>query len=382
MNRLMVGLVAFVVGCTAQAAPSPEPAPAPQTPPVASPAIEGRVISVDLADAEHGLALVGHCTGTAETKDFRCRQRVAALEGGTQWRARSSPLPDITNPTAGFTSDLVVLTPERAAIWSPPDELVGAMRWRQWFTWDSGRTWQEVGIEATGTVTAIPAGARLIAHPLDPNAGDAGRVLVIDPATGLRKMLAHQPPLDEVRVPTGFPAYDGSWWVTGKDRKTGDPAVAVSRDAGRTWTATRLGPAPHAWSTSIVVGRDAAYALVGGELPAKEQVKNGLLAIIRSTDGGRTWQRTWAFRSGREPRSDLGEILASDGSLRVMTEGRGSYLTRDGGRTFSKVDAVAGGLRLTRAGYLITADGVGVTDETRYLLSADGLTWQTFAVTR
>lgn len=367
-----LGMVAVLVGCTAQAAntvPSPEP----------TPGIAGRLIFVDLADSEHGIALVGQCT----EKPFRCRQRVAVLDGGTQWRLRSSPLADFTNPTAGFSAEVVALAPGLAVISSPPDNLVGTTRWRHWFTRDAARTWREVSIKATDTTTTIPEGARLIADVLDPDADDVTdpepgyktpRILVIDPATGRRKVLAQQPPLREPRVASGVPAYDGGWWVSGKDPRTGEAAVAVTRDSGLSWTSSRLGDVGNVWHTSVLAGPDASYAVVKGELPANEQVKNGLVAVFRSTDGGRNWQRTWAFRPGREPRSSLSEILASDGSLRVITETPGSYLSRDGGRTFAPVSGEQGNVQHTRAGYLLTHN------ETGYQLSADGLTWRTVTV--
>ncbi|MFC7647501.1 hypothetical protein ACFQX6_48535 [Streptosporangium lutulentum] len=96
---------------------------------------------------------------------------------------------------------------------------------------------------------------------------------------------------------------DGGQWVSGLDPGSGTPLVAVSHDRGRTWRTHRL-PGPkleNTWGFRVVDGRDALYAAEFGQLPAEEQVKNGLGAIHRSTDGGRTWERVWAFRSGHEP---------------------------------------------------------------------------------
>jgi hypothetical protein len=166
-------------------------------------------------------------------------------------------------------------------------------------------------------------------------------------------VLANPPPLEGL-VPGTVPAADGNWWVPGKDPATGRWSVAVSRDAGRTWTVSTLpeitgGPVG---GLSVGTTADAVYVTVTGGV---EGVKNGLLAIVVSTDAGRAWATTWEASGEREPRSLAGAVVPFPGGNLVLTTENGvGYDSPDHGRTFEVLrnSVGAGYARWTRVGYL------------------------------
>jgi hypothetical protein len=104
-----------------------------------------------------------------------------------------------------------------------------------------------------------------------------------------------------------------------------------------------------------------------------------LVAICRSTDGGRSWAVIW-LRSGgdAEPNTVDGvPIAAADGSLEVHTNsGRSFRSTGFGPRIRFYPDGTSGHVRRTGAGYLSHS----ATRPNAYALSADGLTWTTILV--
>ncbi|GIJ45070.1 hypothetical protein Val02_19560 [Virgisporangium aliadipatigenens] len=98
---------------------------------------------------------------------------------------------------------------------------------------DGARTWRPLYRTDT-PIAAAPHDSVLRCTNDITGAGrqDGCVVDVLDPFVGTFAPLANQPPLraDSVRR---FP--DGTTWVTGTDRATGHPAVAVSPDLGLTW---------------------------------------------------------------------------------------------------------------------------------------------------
>ncbi|MFI6337909.1 WD40/YVTN/BNR-like repeat-containing protein [Streptomyces sp. NPDC050535] len=336
-----------------------------------SPDLPGSPYAVGFASDAGGFALLARCGKE------RCRQHVAVLDKGAgSWRRARSPLPDVTGDL-GITAGLMVLGPGRALItegrWPPPE--------RTWFTDDAGRNWRRGSVDPSGTAPEVPRGGALVHDCSRPdregNGCEASRLLVVLPGTGRFEALAGQPPLAGVLTPAGETA-DGLLFASGADPGTGLPALARSEDRGRTWRTTTLaGSDKHGWGIRVVAAEDVLYAVQPGQLPAGEGVKNGLLALHRSTDGGHTWERVWKYRRGVEPRSTLGDpVAAADGSLTVHGE-NGVWRSTDGGRSFEPArgsQGLGGPATVTPLGYLSGGSfGAG-----SYRISGDGVHWHGF----
>lgn len=312
----------------------------------------------------------------AECGDTGCRQHVAVLDSGARrWRTATSPLPDLP-PDAGVTAGLTVLGPGRALITegiAPVDRPD-----RTWFTADAGRTWQRGTTRPTGGTATVPDGAPLLTQCLKVGSDDhecvRNRLLTVLPATGEHRVLSAGPPLHGILSPAGDITRN-ALFVAGEDPETGLPALAVSEDRGRTWRTTRMTDAADGRPPFVVAGPSALYAVQPGQLPAREGVKNGLVALHRSSDGGNTWTRVWSYRKGVEPLSVLGLVAADDHSLTVYGE-RGVWRSTDGARTFEGTRGAgpAGSVRRTPIGWLWT-DSYG---NGAHRISADGVHWHGF----
>ncbi|KOG35473.1 hypothetical protein ADK37_15210 [Streptomyces resistomycificus] len=356
-----------------------------------APDLPGFVSGIGFAADGSGFALLAEC-GTS-----RCRQRVAVLDRGADaWRLGRSPLPDVTGGL-GITAGLVVLGSGRALIttgtWPPPEST--------WFTGDGGRSWRKGSSEPVGVTSVVPEGGALVEHCLrtDPegNGCERSRLAAILPDTGEYRILSTQPrlkgqvgPAGEILgehaaraagEPAGKRADESAGsllFASGRDPDSGRPALAVSEDRGRSWRLARLASAgkhvQYGRGTSVVAvpGTNTLYAAEPGRLPAEDDVKNGLLALHRSTDGGHTWERVWRHRKGVEPRSLLGvPLAAADGTVAIRGEA-GTWHSTDGGRTFARAEGgrgPAGSVTVTPLGYL-WGDSQGAGS---YRISADGV---------
>ncbi|MBT2440397.1 exo-alpha-sialidase [Streptomyces sp. ISL-36] len=324
-----------------------------------------------------GFALLASCVEDEKVPvNGFCRQHVAVLDrGAKEWALRRSPLPEARG-TDGISSALWVLGPGRALI---EEGGTAPETSRTWFTRDGGRSWKEGGPRTVGTAPAIPAGAVLTTDCARPS-GALGeecrleRLVVVSPQDGQRRALARQPLLGAHPRPAAVAEPDGSWWVSGTDPASGRAAVAVSRDAGRSWSVSRL-PSPSTapnWHTSVAVGPDAVYAAEMGELKEGEPVKNPMRALHRSVDGGRTWERVWTTGPMVEPRTLLGMPAPGPGGRVLIGAEDREYVSVDGGRGFRPSGRAAGHTRRTPLGLLRQGDGCS------YGISADGVRWAEF----
>ncbi|MFD2008268.1 beta propeller repeat protein [Streptomyces narbonensis] len=341
-----------------------------------SPALPGWSHSPGLARDGSGFALLAECREGEEAPEGGvCRQHVAVLDAGAkEWVLRRSPLPEVSSAT-GISANLLVLGPGRALV-----EAGGAGPGdRTWFTRDGGRTWRAGDRRTVGTTPEIPVGAVLATDcpaPAGASVDDCARtrVVVVSPQDGRRRALARVPLLGAHPRPAERQEPDGSWWVSGTDPLSGRAAVAVSRDAGRSWTVSRL-PSPATgpgWYTAVAVGQDAVYAAEMGELTGGEPVKNPMRALHRSVDGGRTWQRMWTTGPEREPRTLLGLPVPGPGGRVEIGGELSGYGSGDGGRTFVRLGDGAHFTRRTPLGLLRE------TAPCRYALTADGVRWSEF----
>ncbi|GGY44143.1 beta propeller repeat protein [Streptomyces omiyaensis] len=338
--------------------------------------LPGRAADLGFAADGSGFALLAECVSDpARPANGFCRQRVAALDRDAErWEQRTSPLPELRG-TDGVSARLWVLGPGRALI----EDGGGEEPPRGWFTGDGGRSWRTVDPRPAGRTPDIPAGAALTAEcATDPGAPAETcareRLAVVSPRDGRRRELVAQPALGAHPRPAAVAEPDGSWWVSGVEPGSGRPAVAVSRDGGRSWSVSRL-PSPTGappWYTVVVVGRDAVYAAEMGELRGGEPVKNPLRALHRSLDGGRGWERTWTTGPVAEPRSLEGLPVPGPGGRIELAAQWSGYGSADGGRTFRELDGGGAYVRRTPVGLLRERS------RCRYELTRDGVRWSEF----
>jgi photosystem II stability/assembly factor-like uncharacterized protein len=302
------------------------PASGESSAPIAS--AQGNTLQVRYADADNGFALVGYCDPRS---DRLCgyQLRVTA-DGGRSWQTRRVPLPAVPRD-GGFSAELFVFGTRSLLVRSGGP---------QSFSPDGGLSWRAAPPSAGSALASVPAGWTTVSTC--PDRTDAlapcyRPVAALDPTTGRRHVLVNQP-----RLAGGFindratTAHDGSIWVAGTEPGNARPAVAVSRDQGRSWRTVPLAaPNTPLFGVSLVThdGR-TAYAFVRAQGHPGDGVKNGLASVWRTNDGGRNWQRVG---SAGQPRSLLGVALLPDDRLLITTEEFGGTNLRysaDGGRTF------------------------------------------------
>lgn len=332
----------------------------------------------DFADREHGYALRAECS-----QDGACTVELLATgDGGEHWRSHPVPTPD--GVPRRFLPRLYVLgEDEVVASWFLPGAVDAAER--RLHSEDGGRTWQPVAMPrlVTDTVPAIPDGALLVQACAKTVTGEArcaeeGFAAVL-PGTGASARLANSPPLWGATAGR-FPTADGHWWAVGRTPGTRNWAMAVSEDDGRSWTTTPLdfegAPARGGWSVISTGG--TLYASASG---VQASSVNGLLAIYRSDDRGRSWQQTWHWDDDAMPRETLGlPVALPDGSVMINAAGgKGrTFLSEDGARTFTEVERrYVGAAFRTRMGYL--ARPVDVPWDA-FQISTDGEHWRDMTI--
>jgi len=330
-------------------------------PTTTGPAAENRYLgTADMVDPAHGFALVSYCRPDTN----HCREALSTTRDGRHWTERALP---VTQPTEGASSELVALGPKSAWV-----DVAAADPGVGYFTSDAGLTWKPVPAGVTGASKVIPAGGVLQANcpPAGPSDPCKTRALTVRlPGNGYLAKLAHQPDI-AVSQANAAPLADGSWWVSGI--KNGRQALAVSRDGGRSWTSSLLPKVggEYLFTSGVTAAGGRLWALAIGQLP---NVKNGLLAVYRSLDAGRTWTLAFNEEAGREPRTVLGVGIATGRNLLVCDEGlpQHGWLLADGATGFVETSCPATGwVQWGQAGYLIV-------QESGFSFSADGITWLT-----
>lgn len=333
----------------------------------------GLLYDVDFASERDGFAIGGHCL---RYWDPDCGATLLSTSDGANWTARPIPA-DAAGQRLRLQGEVLALGRCKAAIAArAPSRL---------YTADCGRSWRAVGLGPRGTVSAIPAGAVLesscFRQPSYPGGCLAARLLVTRPA-GTRAWLSASPELDRPRV-DDVRASDGSWWVSGADPATGRLAVAVSRDAGRSWstrvlpdiagTLSRSGTPPPRMSVAVHGNRVYVTAV-----RLHRHIEYRLIAIFASADGGETWRQTWGLAEDAQPRTVSGSVIPHGGGrLTVIDRRAHSYRSDDDGRTFRPGIATPkmAWARWTRGGYV----AVSADEPARWYRSADGSTWTEIA---
>ncbi|TCO53037.1 sialidase family protein [Actinocrispum wychmicini] len=324
---VLVALVAIAVPLlrkTSDSAPAVGPTIDAVVPPVNSPPF------FSFYDSTHGVAMWSSCGGCANDV-------LQTTEDGRTWQTKRLP----SGRSIEATGSLWALGPRSLLF------ITGGLPQKRWFSKDDGTTWQEVPAESQGTIPAIPPGGILaygcyqVTKETCPQ-----RVQVIRPDSGTVATLAGQPPF-RVATTQQFADAAGTWWVNGVD-DAGIWMVASSRDNGRSWQTGKLDMAlPDLSLPYLTTGPDAVYAT----LIDQGSIDPTLLAVFRSTDGGRTWEHTWRGPGDAQPQIVLHPPVVQDGKLTYVSSGV-TYVSDDGGKSFHKSDIEPRGSVLIRDGYL------------------------------
>jgi hypothetical protein len=181
---------------------------------------------------------------------------------------------------------------------------------------DGGVTWADLAMTDT-PVAEAPSDTSVIAA----TSGSAGhyRLLAIDSGRKQMAPLASQPPLKDFQL-TKTPSGAGLW-ATGYDPASNRPALAVSRDRGRTWQTHIFAAEPVAPGAPLYLPNPATAD--GRTVYVLFSVVDQAARVYRSTDGGATWQRS-------SPEGPLSERpLITDRSF-VTADGTHVLLTQRG----------------------------------------------------
>ncbi|WP_433788533.1 WD40/YVTN/BNR-like repeat-containing protein [Actinoplanes sp. CA-252034] len=314
---------------------------------------------VQFVDRDHGFALTATCPGDEQ----RCSYGLAvSVDGGRTYQHREVPLAKVAT-LEGYSADLHAVTTRTVVIED---------RGKWWVTIDAGRTWRSAPNSVTRTVATIPATGRLYAHCADTNC-DSRELMVIDPDTGMRLTVPNVP-LESVHSSSESTiSPDGTRWISGIARG-GVPALATTRNGGRTWSVSRFSKPENLLSgPKLLVGPGKQrYAVFTVQ---RKDAKNGFGPMYASTDAGRTWTR---IRGGEEqPASITGAIVQPDGRLLIGTERDGPMISADGGRTFTSPGAIPAVSNFIERSGMIT----GMTSTGAYWTSRDGgTTWSPISV--
>ncbi len=311
--------------------------------------VRGKIRDVEFVDPDHGWVLTADCPATEGT----CVLNLAGTaDGGLTWQ--------IAHLTPAAVPDLVPLDENTVVLHGAGTSMVST---------DGGARWQPVTPDRHPVDAAEPD-ARLLLRT-GPAGGCPGAVVEAwSPGYGYRGDLAVQPPIHACWI-AAAPASDGAWWVGGT--ASGAPAVAATRDGGRTWQAYPLPGGSGDRAELAMLGSDVYAVVVSGQ-PAPAVLR----AIYRSTDAG-PFVRTWA---GAGPPGTIGgqPVPLLDGRL-LVSNGLGStaqlgawYVSDDRGATFAPAHELPqiGVVRRTVRGYVafdIVADGW-------VAYSSDGATWR------
>jgi photosystem II stability/assembly factor-like uncharacterized protein len=314
---------------------------------------------VQFVDRSHGFALTAACAGDEQPCSYGL---AVSTDGGGSYQHRALPLAKIP-PLEGYSAELHAVTARTVVIED---------RGKWWVSVDAGRTWRSAPNSVARNTAGIPAAGRLHVGCVDATC-ESRELTVIDPDSGMPAKVPDVP-LRQVQNSSGSTiAPDGTRWVSGTTR-SGDPALAVTRDGGRSWAVSRF-PSPDKllFGPRLVVGPgQQRYAIFNVQ---REGAKNGFGPMYGSTDAGRTWTR---IRDGKgQPASILGAIVRPDGRLLIGTELDGSMISTDKGRTFKKTETGSGLSHFVECGGMITAMGL---DGAHHTSLDGGVTWSPVSV--
>jgi hypothetical protein len=331
----------------------------------------GPNLAIDFYDPLHGFAVWVKCPNNITKPDVVCSRYLSSTQDGKTWT-------DMPVPPAmpGYHAHVQALGQQAALV-----EVSGDSASRL-FTGDAGKTWTDVSrLPTGGKLELIPDGAILeikcsgfTASPNTDCVHDPVNVVV--PQTGEVFTLANQPPFQATQSQL-IPDRTGTWWIAGLEYASGNPLIAKSTDRGRSWQVSLLPEIVLDEKTHLTVyaaNEQTRYVMVTKGLE--------LEAILRSADGGKTWEQTWRAFSSLQPTGSMGPMdVRPDGTL-IVRSGARFYVSRDGGHTFQPGDKAPQTLpsSLTRAG-VVTVRPDADTGAFHFEI-ADGVTTVTGEVPR
>jgi len=216
----------------------------------------------------------------------------ASDDGGRHWDRRTLPSDDTNpmGPTVVGPRTLVasVLKPDPSGT---PVPFLPEISFRLHVSTDGGRTWRPTGTSTT-PIQAVPAGQRLL-ECITIELADPCTVETLD-AAGRVAPLAEQPPIDVLWVQHFLPA-DAGLWVSGVDRATLKPALAVSRDRGRSWKVSVFSAAApvQVENGNVGVGNLPELFTADGRTAYVMQTRvmgTDVPMIYHTVNGGETWR--------------------------------------------------------------------------------------------
>jgi hypothetical protein len=199
-------------------------------------------------------------------------QLVRSTDGGRTWSDRGGPV-DIVQ--------LRILAPDtligRVMGRTPPKARPGSLA----VSTDGASTWNALRLATP--VAAVPPGSTAVCW--SDRDDSPCQVYAVDPAAGGLALLANQPRLSTDPAGLWIEQAAGRLWVAGF--ADGRPAVAVSLDAGRTWSTHVFGDAPACGAEGC---RPPAVATADGRAGYVVVTSTKWRAVYRRTAGG-GWQR-------------------------------------------------------------------------------------------
>jgi len=344
--------------------PTDEPPIAGQTnpAPVVGPWKGQRIQWAGAADANHLYLAFSTCVHGRYPCTKWNVQVTGSADGGRTWSEPGTP---VSGPGLGLAvlgTDTLIARPQTDQLTMPTTAITST---------DGGRTW--TATRSVEPVEAVPAEGTAICWP----ASTSCMVQVVDPVTHQIAPLTQQPSLNLHRDEPLITESAGRLWVGGTDPATGRPGVAVSADAGRTWSThvfADMPPCspPNCQPPALAVGDGTSmYAVATGE-------RDQFVYRFSAHAGKEGWQRVTG--SDDIPNKDglRGSFVTADGAhvLYQLENGPGGgdvlrlWAARGGG-TYRPVrldglPATAGPIRRTPDGwfYALGVDGVlyGSTD--------------------
>jgi hypothetical protein len=362
-SRLVAGFAALVAVAALyavrdDAAPAQTSAPPViQSPAAAVPVSSPPAQVVDVAVGNDTLhALLGSCTGPEQGR--YCAYRLMAQTRGGPWTSVPLPLPPPDIRT-GFAARLMLTGGDTLTV-------VDESRGRAYVSEGRGPfAVRRIG-DGPPLSTGMPAG--LVPELV------AGRVAVLDPATGLRRPLAAQPGPGAPRHVAAGPLGD-LWAVAEPGSRV---VVAHSADGGRSWrTAAVPGLRPGLDRLWLVPAQDGGvYLLAGRTSPSTGGV--ALDGLWQHPGAGQGWSRVGG---GPRPRS-VGSVTPGRSGL-VMTEDTGALWRLSPGGSFERLPdpqvagtpVRAGPLASGPSGRVVSRPPGGVAGALLLVSADDGDSW-------
>jgi hypothetical protein len=312
-------------------------------------------------------------------------------DAGATWQQRTAPGVGTDGTAAGSDG-------RRLWVFDQQTVVVGGLAGGtdRWLSTDGGRSWSRPQQATPNTVTSAPPGAVLVPSPQATQSPPASTSESAPPSAGSPPPVTTEPTDFVVIVPDGTTsqlpgppdvevtsdvasASDGSSWAGCRTLPAHEPCVAVTTDHGKTWKTTTLTDLPASYGDATprpdrvsTVDGHTVYCSVRYQVAGASDGRrsDGLLALLRSTDGGASWAAmrlpTGSYAGGEAVLS--GDLIGIVGARIARLPADGTAFQATTGTPRPVTD-------LYRSGSLLVADPDDPTDLKTVYLSKDGSTW-------